>query len=108
MQIIALDGATKCYVTRDTNGVHISMCVNSGDNSDSGMVETIPIDNCPTNVDYRIDISDKSYIALVKSLLYFVDRAELLRILNNPIDGACWNIVERKSKSNKEKKHNEN
>lgn len=108
MQTITLDGTTKCYVTRDTNGVHISMRLNGGDNSDSGKVEAIPIDNCPADSDYRIDISDKSYIALVKSLLYFADRSELLRILNNPIDGACWNVVERKNKSNKEKKQNEN
>lgn len=108
MQTITLDSTTKCYATRDTNGVHISMCLNGGDNSNSGTVEKIPIDNCPTDCDYRIDISEKSYIALVKSLLYFADRAELLRIINNPIDGACWNVVTRKSKGIKEKKHNEN
>lgn len=107
MQTITLDGSTKCYATRDENGVHISMCLNDGGTSESGTVEKIPIDNCPTDCDYRIDISDKSYIALVKSLLYFADRAEIVRILNNPIDGACWNVVTRKSKS-KEKKHNEN
>ncbi len=98
MQIITLDGTTKCYATRDDNGVHISMCLNGCDKTASGTVEKMPIDNCPTECDYRIDISDKSYIALLKSLLYFADRAELVRILNNPIDGACWNPDTRKSK----------
>ena len=107
MQTITLDGTTKCYATRDENGVHISMCLNGSDKTASGTVEKMPIDSCLTECDYRIDISDKSYIALVKSLLYFADRAEIVRIINNPIDGSCWNPVTRKSKR-KEKKHNEN
>lgn len=97
-QTIMLDGTTKCYATRDTNGVHIAMCINKGDNSDSGKVEVIPLDNCPTDGDYKIDISDKSYIALVKSLLSFANREELVRILNNPIDGACWIVATRKTR----------
>ena len=106
-QTITLDGTTQCYATRDTNGIHITMCANKGDNSDSGRVEVIPFDNCPTVCDYRIDISDKSYIALVKSLLSFADRSELIRILNNPIDGACWTIATRKTKG-KENTTNDN
>ncbi|MCH5315468.1 MAG: hypothetical protein J1E81_06110 [Eubacterium sp.] len=98
MQTIKLDGTTQCYATRDTGGVHISMRVNSGSNSDSGNVAVMLAENCPTDCDYRIDISDKSYIALVKSLLWLADRAELVRIINNPIDGSCWTPATRKSR----------
>ena len=101
MQTIKLDGTTQCYATRDADGVHISMHSNSGSVSDSGKVEVIPIDNCPADCDYRIDISNKSYSALVKSLLWLADRAELVRIVNNPIDGSCWTPVTRKSKKGK-------
>lgn len=101
MQTIKLDGTTQCYATRDADGIHISMRENSGSNSDSGNCAVIPIENCPTDCDYRIDISDKSYIALIKGLLWLADRAELVRIINNPIDGSCWTPTTRKSRKEK-------
>lgn len=98
MKIINLDGTTLCITTRDADGVHIGMLENQADKIKSGEIETRLKSDCPKEYDYRIDICDKTYIALVKSLLSFAEREELVRILCSPLDGACWSVGARKSK----------
>lgn len=105
MQIIKLDGSTLCYMYRDNDGVHIEMLENKDGKVKQGTYKQVSIKDCPTEYDYRIDISDKTYIALAKSLLFYADRGEFVKILYDPIDGACWSVAKRKTYVKKENKN---
>lgn len=99
MEVIKLDGSTLCYMHRDKDGVHIEMLENADDKIKSGTYKEVPLKDCPTEYDYRIDISDKTYIALAKCLLSYAEREEFIKILYNPMDGACWSVAQRKTRS---------
>lgn len=98
MEVIKLDGSMLCYMHRDKDGVHIEMLKNTDDKIKSGTYKKVPLEDCPTECDYRIDISDKTYIALCKCLLSYAERNEFVNIVNNPIDGACWAVAKRKTR----------
>ena len=96
MEVIKLDGSTLCYMHRDEDGIHIEMLKNADYKIKSGHYAHIPLEECPKECDLRIDISQKSYIALLKSLLFYAEREEFVDILYNPMNGACWDVAKRK------------
>lgn len=98
MEVIKLDGSTLCYMCRDNDGVHIEMLKNTDSKIKSGTYKQVSLKDCPMEYDYRIDISDNTYIALCKSLLSYANRNEFANILLNPMDGACFDVAQRKTK----------
>lgn len=97
MEVIKLDGATLCYMHRDKDGIHIEMVEDKTKEIKIGDFKQIPLLECPSDCNYRVDISNKTYVAFVKSLLSYADRSELVNILIKPIDNSCW--VEGKLKT---------
>jgi len=98
MERINLDGSTLCYMHRDKEGLHIEMLKNADDKIKSGTYKQVPLKDCPTECDYRIDISDKTYIALCKILLSYAEKKEFVDIVFHPIDGSCWEVAKRKTR----------
>lgn len=96
MEVIKLDGSTLCYMHRDQDGVHLEMLPNTDDKIKSGHYAQVLLKDLPPDCDVRIDISEKSYIALLKSLLSYAEREEFVDILYNPMNGACWDVAKRK------------
>lgn len=96
-RIIKLDGSTLCTVYRDKDGVHIGFRENTNAELKSWYIK-ISLADIPTESDLRLDISDKTFIAMCKCLLAFAERGELCQIINHPIDGSCWIVGERKTR----------
>lgn len=94
--IIKLDGSTLCTVYRDKDGVHIGFRENTNAELKSGEYTKKSLADIPTKSDLRLDVSDKTFIAMCKCLLAFAERDELCQIINHPIDGSCWTISKRK------------
>ncbi len=97
MQNIKLDGSTGCFIHRDKDGIHLEMVVNDNLGCKSGDYKTVKPEDCPTQYDYVIDISETTYITLVKCMLSLATREEFNKILLNPVDGACWEVTHRKT-----------
>lgn len=95
--IIKLDGSTLCTVYRDKDGVHIGFRESTNAELKSGEYTKILLADIPTESDLRLDISDKTFIAMCKCLLAFAERSELCQIINHPIDGSCWTVGKRKT-----------
>lgn len=102
METIKLDGSTLCYLHRDKEGIHLKMIKNERNKLKSGEYIEVPNKDCPTEYDWRIDISDTSYISLCKCLLAYANRNEFVNIMFNPINGSCWKKAERKTKGKKD------
>lgn len=97
MQNIKLDGSTSCLLRRDKDGIHLEMFKNDNFGLKSGDYKIVKPEDCPTQYDYVIDISETTYITLVKCMLALTTREEFNKILLNPVDGACWEVTHRKT-----------
>lgn len=103
MEIIKLDGTTLCYLYQDDDVIHLGMLKNSADKALSGTLRKISREDCPAEYDYRIDISHKTYSALVSGLLAYADPREFADICTNRMRQALSLAAQRKTQATEKK-----
>ena len=109
MRTIKLDGTKLICMQMDPNGqMNLFIQPNSTALKPGEIQETNISDLDMDKVSYKIEISNrKTFLAFIKTMLSFVDRGELLSILQYPIASSCWEI--RKSNRHKNtQKENKN